>query len=89
MCGAKLKKFDWGLGCSNYAKGCKFSLGYRNPYGATFKDTELKQLLTKGKTTKKIDCLAKSGNTYQAKFVLNRETNFKAVPEFATKGKKY
>ena len=89
ICGAKLKKFDWGLGCSNYAKGCKFSLGYRNPYGATFKDTELKQLLTKGKTTKKIDCLAKSGNTYKAKFVLSEETNFKAVPEFAAKGKKY
>lgn len=84
-CGSVMRKYDWGLGCSNYKNGCKVSIGYKNPFGATLTDGDIKYLLKDGKTNKKVQCMSKAGKRYEAKMVINKKTGYKVVPDFMAK----
>jgi len=72
ICGKELRKQKWGYGCAGYKEGCKFSVG--EICGKTITDSQVKSLVIKGKTSVIKGFKAKSGNTFDASLVLDKNT---------------
>lgn len=47
LCGSNLRFFDWGVGCSNYRQGCRFSL-FRKIAGKEIPDEQLIKIIETG-----------------------------------------
>lgn len=65
LCGKPLRKMNWGWGCSGYKEGCKFSIG--SIAGKKLTDTQVKQLVEKGKTSEIKGFTSKAGKKFSAK----------------------
>lgn len=65
LCGNPLRKMNWGWGCSGYKEGCKFSIG--SIAGKKLTDTQVKQLVEKGKTSEIKGFTSKAGKKFSAK----------------------
>ncbi len=65
LCGKPLRKMNWGWGCSGYKEGCKFSIG--SIAGKKLTDTQVKQLIEKGKTSEIKGFTSKAGKKFSAK----------------------
>lgn len=89
LCGSKLRKFDWGLACSNYKKGdpnsCNYILG-KKQYNIELSEKQLKQLISKGKT-EKVKYYSKNKNkTYDVYLVLKPDGTVRMeFPKFKKK----
>jgi DNA topoisomerase-3 len=68
LCGKPLRKMNWGWGCSGYKEGCKFSVG--SIAGKKLTDSQVKQLVEKGKTTEIKGFTSKAGKKFSAKLKL-------------------
>lgn len=73
QCGKSLRKMDWGIGCSGYQDGCKYSIS-GTAYGKKLTDEQLYMLLTKGKTQTITGLKKKNGGTFAAALVLDTKT---------------
>lgn len=82
LCGKELRKQKWGYGCSGYKEGCKFSVG--EICSKTITDSQVKALVTKGKTSVIKGFKAKSGKTFDAALWLDKNTG-KINFEFSNK----
>ena len=69
VCGKPLKKQSWGVGCTGYKEGCKFSIN-GVVAGKKLTESNLKQLLEKGETNTIKGFKGKSGNKFDAKLKL-------------------
>jgi DNA topoisomerase III len=69
-----------GAGCSGWREGCTFSI-WREQYGKTLTDANIKELVTKGKTKVIKGLKKKDGNgTYDAKLYINEEFKTRVEP---------
>lgn len=84
-CGKPINKLTWGYGCSGYSSGCSFRVG--NTFnGKKLTDKQIRDLITKGKTSKPLKLVSKAGNEYEAYLVLNGpEEKYPVGMEFANK----
>ncbi|MNH44127.1 hypothetical protein D3C79_1061980 [compost metagenome] len=57
-----------GYGCSHYKEGCKFVI-WKETYGRTLTDAQVKALIEKGKTGK-LKLTAEDGSPLEGKLVL-------------------
>lgn len=73
VCGKKLRKMDWGIGCSGYQEGCKYAIS-GTAYGKKLTDEQLYSLLTAGKTKKIAGLKKKTGAVFAAVLVLDPKT---------------
>ncbi len=80
FCGRKMYTKEWGMGCTGFNDGCKFSLFKKTPW-ATLTDAQLRNVLEKGKTSK-LKLKSKAGNDYEGYLTLNKATR-KLELEFA------
>ncbi len=72
-CGGSLFMGRKGYGCSNYKSGCGFVI-WKECYGRSLTDTQVKALVEKGRTAK-LKLIAADGKEVQAKIILkNKET---------------
>ena len=71
VCGKPLKKQSWGVGCSGYKEGCKFSIN-GVVAGKKLTESQIKALIEKGETTTIKGFKGKSGNKFDAKLKLTK-----------------
>lgn len=78
LCGKDLIMYDWGVGCTGYKAGCRYSIS-KTIAGKKLTDAQIKSLLTKGETSlikgfkskagKKFDAIIKLDNSGRTTFV--------------------
>lgn len=66
VCGGSIKKKAWGYGCSNYSRGCEFSIS-KKIAGKTIPEAQIKNLLTNGITDEIKGFKSKEGKEFSAK----------------------
>lgn len=71
ICGKPLKKQSWGVGCTGYKEGCKFSINGVIA-GKKLTESNLKSLLEKGETGLIKGFKSKSGKIFDAKLKLEK-----------------
>lgn len=69
VCGKALKKQSWGVGCSGYKEGCKFSINGVIA-GKKLTESQIKALIEKGETSTIKGFKGKTGNKFDAKLKL-------------------
>ena len=83
-CGGKLVKKSFGYGCANYnpeiENSCRFAIG--SIAGKTLSASNVKQLLTNGKTDTLRGFKSKSGKKFDACLILEKDENGKPVVNF-------
>ena len=83
-CGGQLVKKSFGYGCANYnpeeEKSCRFAIG--TIAGKTLSASNVKQLLTDGKTDTLRGFKSKSGKKFDACLILEKDENGKPVVNF-------
>lgn len=80
ICRSPIAKKAWGWGCSGYKNGCKFSIN-ATIAGKKLTDTQVKTLITKGKTPKIKGFNSKTGKKFDAYLTLDE--NYKVVFAFS------
>ncbi|MCR4902891.1 MAG: topoisomerase C-terminal repeat-containing protein [Butyrivibrio sp.] len=77
ICGGDIVKTSFGYGCKNYDKdnpqSCRFSIG--KMAGVSLNDTQVKELVTMGVTSKISGFKSKTGKKFEAKIGLNKDEN--------------
>lgn len=68
ICGSALVKRSFGYGCAGYQNGCKFTIG--TICGVKLRETQVKKLLTDGKTALIKGFTSKAGKKFDAYLVL-------------------
>ncbi len=77
-CGGTIFMGRKGYGCSHYREGCKFVI-WKESFGRSLTDSQVKALIEKGKTTKLKLALA-NGEAFEGRIVLvNRDTGELAI----------
>lgn len=75
LCGGEIAKTPFGYGCANYSKdnpdSCRFSIG--KIAGVTLKESQVKELLSNGKTEVVKGFIAKTGMKFDAPLKLTAE----------------
>lgn len=69
LCGKPMVKKTWGVGCSGYRDGCKFSIG-QTISKKKLSDKQMEKLLKTGQTDKISGFTSKSGKKYDATLAL-------------------
>ncbi|MFA7166715.1 MAG: DNA topoisomerase, partial [Desulfoplanes sp.] len=73
QCGGDVVETPKAYGCVNWREangGCKFTI-WKTMFGGKITKTQVKELLTKGATTKKLKLETKDGKQYEARLVLH------------------
>jgi DNA topoisomerase-3 len=87
-CGGDIIETEKAYGCSNWKgdDGCKFTI-WKNVLGRDMSVDEVKQILEKGKTDEYLDGFVskKTGKTFSAKVVLNKDGPYSTSFEFPPK----
>lgn len=75
LCGGEIVQTPFGYGCANYNKldenSCKFSIG--KMAGKDISETQIKELLTNGKTSTIRGFKSKAGKKFDARIIFNRD----------------
>ncbi len=75
LCGGEIVQTSFGYGCANYNKleenSCKFSIG--KMAGKDISETQIKELLTNGKTSTIRGFKSKSGKKFDARIIFNHD----------------
>ena len=82
VCGGEIVKTSFGYGCNNYNKenpdaGCKFNIGTIS--GVKLNDSQVKELLSTGKSPLIKGFKSKSGNSFNAFITFNKDEEGKIV----------
>lgn len=79
LCGGEIVKTPFGYGCANYSSSdensCKFSIGKMS--GKNLTETQVRELLTDGRTSTIRGFKSKMGNVFDARIALNKDENGK------------
>lgn len=86
ICKKEIKESDKNFYCTGYKEGCKFNSIWKNAFGTTFTEEDIK-VLCSGEKTKEKNCINKGGTKYKASFYLDKEKGFILTPIFSPKEK--
>lgn len=73
FCGSRMFKGKFGYSCSGYKEGCKFQINYEI-CGKKITETQAAMLVSSGKTAVIKNFIGKSGKSFDAALVLDKES---------------